>query len=238
MKRDRLGGLDVIIGGGEYDDGRGDGPVVILLHGFGAPGDDLAALAGLLEVPRDMRFVMPAAPIEFESGFGGGRAWWLIDLMKIQAQLAAGDVRDLSRDVPEGLTEARAAVISLLDDVEERFAVSGSRIVLGGFSQGAMLSMDVALRTSRPLGGLVLMSGTLLAADEWVPLMPARRGMKVFQSHGQRDPLLPFGAATTLRDHLRAAGLSVDWLDFRGGHEIPHIVLDRLAKFLAGLMPA
>lgn len=233
MRIERFGDLDAVLTGGEADDGGGDGPVVVLLHGFGAPADDLVPLGKMLDVPRTTRFVMPAAPLELESGYGGGRAWWLIDLMRIQAQLAAGEERNLSAEIPDGLAAAHAQVVALLGEVERKLGVPGSRIVLGGFSQGAMLACDIALRTARPLAGLVLLSGTLLAEHEWVPLMPARRGLKVFQSHGLHDVLLPYGMAARLRDHLRAAGLALDWVEFPGGHEIPHRVMDRLAGFLS-----
>ena len=105
-------------------------------------------------------------------------------------------------------------------------------IVLGGFSQGAMLSCDVALRSARPLAGLVLMSGTLLAEDEWRRGMAARAGLKVLMSHGDRDPLLPIAGAERLRDLFTTAGLDVTWRPFHGQHEIPGQVLDELSVLL------
>ena len=94
------------------------------------------------------------------------------------------------------------------------------------FSQGAMLSTDLALRTDRPLAGLLLLSGTLLAASTWRDLAPRRAGLPVFQSHGSMDNLLPFAAAERLRALLTDSGLEVDWVQFRGGHEIPPPVLE------------
>jgi phospholipase/carboxylesterase len=169
-----------------------------------------------------------------QMGFGDSRGWWMLDLEQRQRELAAGRARDLSRKVPEGLAEARAKVVALLDDLERRLAAK--QIVLGGFSQGAMLACDVALRTGRPLAGLVMLSGTLLAADEWTPLMPKRKGLRVFQSHGSMDQLLPSFMAEQLRDLLVQAGLSVEWVGFRGGHEIPSVVLDRLGAFLRAVL--
>jgi phospholipase/carboxylesterase len=128
-------------------------------------------------------------------------------------------------------------VLALLDEAERRLGANPQATVLGGFSQGAMLACDAALRSDRPLAGLVLLSGTLLAQDEWVPLMPKRRGLPVLQSHGQADPLLPFFLAEQLRDLLSRAGLAVQWVSFRGGHEIPPSVLDRLGSFLRRDIP-
>ena len=89
-----------------------------------------------------------------------------------------------------------------------------------------MLALDVALHDPRPLDGLILLSGTLLARSHWQPRMAARAGLPVVQSHGRRDELLPFRAAVTLRDLLREAGLDVTWVEFDGGHEIPPPVLE------------
>ena len=69
-----------------------------------------------------------------------------------------------------------------------------------GFSQGAMISLDLALRSERPLAGLALMSATMLCASEWTALMPRRAKLPVMQSHGRVDPLLPYELAEKLRD--------------------------------------
>lgn len=232
MQTTRIAGLNVRIAGGVDREGGGDGPVVVLLHGFGAPGDDLVPFWRVLSVPRETRFVFPEAPLA-PPELGGGRAWWPIDLIAMQVERARGQRSDRSRQEPEGLAAAREHVIALLDGVEERMGVAGDRIVLGGFSQGAMVSCDVALRTDRPLAGLALLSTTLLCRQIWEPRMPLRKGLPVFQSHGHRDELLPFEAAVELRDMLRAAGCALDWIEFNGGHEVPQAVLAGLSKLIA-----
>lgn len=232
MRQERFGGLQVRIVGGSDGRGGGDGPVVVLLHGFGAPGDDLVSLWQVLDAPRGTRFVFPEGPLSLSLGFGESRAWWMIDMERLNRDIASGRLRDLSRDVPKGLAEARQRLIALLDDVERRLGANPKKTILGGFSQGAMLSCDVALRTARPLAALVLMSGTLLAKEEWVPLMPKRKGLRVLQSHGSADPLLPFSLAEQLRELLSQAGLAVEWVSFRGGHEIPELVMTRLGAFI------
>jgi len=235
MKVEQLGGLKVRLTGGTDGRGGGDGPVIVLLHGWGAPGDDLVPLGQEIDAPRGTRYVFPEAPLSLQMGFGDSRAWWMLDIEKRQREIAAGRARDLSRKVPEGLAEVRAKVIALLEELERRFGVK--QIVLGGFSQGAMLACDVTLHTGKLLAGLVMLSGTLLAADEWTPLMPKRKGLQVFQSHGSMDPLLPSFMAEQLRDLLNQSGLLVEWVGFRGGHEIPGIVLDKLGRFLRTVLP-
>lgn len=237
MRTERLGGLQVRITGGTDDRGGGEGSVVILLHGFGAPGHDLVPLWQAIEAPPGTRFIFPEAPLALQMGFGDSRAWWMLDIERRNREIAAGHARDLTLEVPQGLAEARERVVILLDDLKRRLGADSSRTVIGGFSQGAMLACDVALRTDRPLAGLVLLSGTLLAKDEWMPLMPKRRGLPVLQSHGNADPLLPFFQAEQLRDLLIRAGLAVQWVSFRGAHEIPPMVLNRLGIFLRAILP-
>jgi phospholipase/carboxylesterase len=67
--------------------------------------------------------------------------------------------------------------------------------------------------------------------------MPKRKGLPVFQSHGTMDDILPFIGAERLRDALTGAGVVVDWHGFRGGHEIPPLVVARLGRFLSRLLP-
>jgi len=212
----------------------GDGPLtVILMHGFGAPGDDLAALAQFIDAPA--RFVFPEAPLELGGLYGDSRAWWLLDLAQLEEELRTGKIRDRRSEVPEGLVDARRQVNRLVDQVKARFAIDDSQLVLGGFSQGAMVALDVALHRDATPAGLVLMSGTLLAEHEWQPRMKQLAGVPVFQSHGRHDMLLPFAIAEVLRDQLRAAGANVEWCQFLGGHEIPPLVLDGVTKMLAAI---
>lgn len=237
VRREKIGGLTVRIAGGSDGEGAGDGPLVILLHGFGAPGDDLVSLAEAMNAPHGTRFLFPEGPLSLNLGFGDARAWWIIDMNKIAQDRAAGRLRDPRTEVPKGLTPAREQVLALLDEVERRLDVDPARTVIGGFSQGAMLACDVVLRTSRPFAGLVMMSGTLLCRQEWEPLMPARRGLPVFQSHGTHDDLLAHQFAEELRDGLTVAGLTVEWTSFRGGHEIPEPVVRRTGSFLRKVLP-
>lgn len=237
MRTETLGGLTVHITGGSDREGGGDGPAVVLLHGFGAPGTDLVGLWRVLSVPAETRFVFPEAPLEMAPGFGESRAWWMIDVAALERSMATGEPRDMTQQVPEGMAEARQQVDAMLDAVTTELRVPEGKLVLGGFSQGAMLSLDLALRSERSLAGLVLMSGTLLAEQEWTPRMPGRAGLPVLQTHGRQDPLLNFGYAERLRDHLMEAGLDLRWVPFNGQHEVPPVVLQALGDFLVEVLP-
>jgi phospholipase/carboxylesterase len=236
MKELRLGDLSCHLAGGTDREGGGDGAVVVLCHGYGAPGTDLVPLWREIVVSKSTRFLFPEAPLEL-SIMPGARAWWNIDVGRYEAALrSGGDLLALTREVPEGLAVSREKILSLLDAVERELGTT--EIVLGGFSQGAMLALDVALHTERSLAGLVLMSATLIAADEWTPLMPRRKGLPVLQSHGRSDPLLPFVIAEHLRDLLQKAGLELQFVPFNGGHAISAGVLEELGKLVARVTKA
>jgi phospholipase/carboxylesterase len=224
------------------DEGTPPELVVVLCHGFGAPGDDLVPLGAelLSQSPgARVRFVFPAAPLSLGSiGYGEGRAWWNLDMERLMA-IQRGDAANAARmraEIPDGLPKARMALLSLLEETSRQTKLSPSRMVLGGFSQGAMLATDVALRMEEAPAALGILSGTLICEAEWAKRAPARRGLRVLQSHGTYDPILPFDNAVALRELLVGAGLKVDFTQFPGEHGIPPQVLVRLATMLRELL--
>jgi len=204
---------------------------VVLLHGFGAPGDDLVPLGQYMGVPS-ARFVFPAAPIELGGLYGDARAWWRIDLMKLEQQLRSGQHDARRHEVPDGLVDAREQVSRLLDELKARYSITDGQLVLGGFSQGAMLSLDVALHRDTPPAGLALMSGTLLAEAEWDGGGPARPGARAVRAQAGPVPPLPWAVAGIVGDKLLAAGAKVEFVSFNGGHEIPPPVLAAVTRLL------
>ena len=232
MRKIMVAGLTTTVTGGTDGDGGGDGPAVILLHGYGAPGDDLVVLAEVTKAAAGTRWIFPEGPLALNMGYGDSRAWWVIDMARLEADRAAGRVRDLSSEVPRGLAQAREALEKFLAALPGAFSVDYQQTLIGGFSQGAMLSCDLVMRTAFPFAGLIQLSGSLLAKQDWRPSVAKRTGLPVFQSHGTRDPILPYAMAERLRDELVAAGLQVQWHSFYGGHEIPEPVLSRLRGFV------
>jgi phospholipase/carboxylesterase len=211
-----MGELDVVWAGGTDHRGGGDGPLVVLLHGFGAPGTDLVSLHRVLDAPAGTRFAFPAGVVDLGPMFGGdARAWWFIDLEERLRRQARGESRD-PNEVPDGMDHAASLVALWIDSVR-----GASPLVVGGFSQGAMLALEVALRLHAPPNGLVLMSSTLLAAARQKPLLPKLANTPIFQSHGRQDAILAFEDAEKLHAHLQTA----EFLPFRGGHEIPEPVI-------------
>jgi phospholipase/carboxylesterase len=207
-------------------------PVVILMHGYSMSADDLAPFGASMAMPAV--FLFPDAPIDLGLGQPGrrARAWWRIDTVARDAAIAAGIDRDLSEETPAGLPAARSRLVTLLDEVAVRWP--GRPVFVGGFSQGAILSLDMVLRTARRPAGLVLLSGARVDAAGVRPLMNAGplADLPVFQSHGRGDAELSFRAAEGLARELAAAGARLTWMPFDGGHEIPLPVLRGLKKFI------
>lgn len=215
--------------------------IVVLCHGFGAPGTDLVPFGPELlehspELAERVQFLFPEAPLDLaDIGMPGGRAWWHLNMWKLQNAVATGEFRDLREEQPEGLEFARRRLMALIAEWSERSGVPVSRFVLGGFSQGSMLATDVTLYLDENPAGLIVLSGTLLNEAVWRRLAARRAGLPILQSHGTDDPILPFQAAEWLRDMLSEAGATVEFVRFRGGHGIPMEVFDRVAVLLESL---
>lgn len=230
MREERFGEITVRLTGGEDREGGGDGALVVLMHGFGAPGTDLVGLWRVLDVPPEVRFAFPEAPNEMPGMFGA-RAWWMLDLDRAQKEPAAGP-RSYANEVPPGMEAATDQVVEMLSQLQEELRVPNDRLIVGGFSQGSMAACNaVFTRGVRP-AGLVILSGTPVHFSAWEAGMQDYVGLRVFQSHGTHDPLLSFQSAEALRDTMRAAGLQAEWIPFRGGHEIPVPVLEALGRFI------
>lgn len=243
MQKVRLGPLDAVItppSAGPGDPLSRAAPLhTVLLHGFGAPGSDLIGLTGALAPLPQVTFVYPAGLHSLGFPFSGdGRAWWPLDFNDLDGARLRGDWDVVVSAEPSGLAEAREALGEAIAALERDHGIARERLVLGGFSQGAMLACDYVLRASTPLAGLVLLSGMPIALPTWTKLLPARRGLPVFQSHSPDDQVLPFAQAERLATLLAHAGLHSEFVRFRGGHGIPLPVIDGLRSFLTRLAGA
>lgn len=231
MREQRFGSINVRLTGGEDRQGGGDGPLVVLMHGFGASGTDLVGLWRVLDVPQHVRFAFPEAPHEIP-GLFGARAWWMLDLARAEQAMAEGP-RSYAQEIPPGMEDATDGVVEMIAALQRELGVPSERLLVGGFSQGSMAACNAVFTRNITPGGLVILSGTPVNLEAWKAGMASKRGVPVFQSHGQNDPLLSFEAAEQLRDEMREAGLSTEWVPFRGGHEIPMPVLEALGRFLS-----
>jgi phospholipase/carboxylesterase len=201
---------------------------LVLLHGYGMRAEDFAPFSRSLGLP--LRFLLPQGPVR---AAGGGYGWWVSSLE--EAGFAVAPVpRDLAQLEPPGLAAAHAQLHAFLTAAAAEF--EAQQWVLGGFSQGGMLALDLALRGAPLPAALVLLSASRIAFPRWAPQQHRLEGLPVFMSHGKSDPDLAFHAGEALRDFAIAGGARVAWLPFEGGHEIPLIVWRGLRKFLRGLL--
>lgn len=238
-KEVKLAGLRTLLAGGTDRLGGGTGPVVCLFHGYGANAEDLCGLWRVLDVPRGVRFAFAEAPLSLSEMFGfPSFAWWHIDVGRFNAAVAGHAPMDsLYDEEPPGLVQTRARALQWLESLRAGLGgVPLSQVVLGGFSQGAMLAVDVALHLPGPLAGLVALSGAPVNRRAWraAQAHPTRR----FQSHGMEDEILPFEVGVALDEFLREAGFPGDLYRFHGGHEISAGVLESLGCFLTACTDA
>lgn len=207
-------------------------PWVILFHGYGADCHDLFSLGEMIRTKKPHNYLFPNGILEVPIGPGWtGRAWWPVDMLEIQRAAEQGTYRDFSQITPPGMDKAYAAASEMIRQLK----VPWNKIVLGGFSQGAMLATELYLRAPETPAGLAILSGTLLHQEEWKKLIPARAGQKFFQSHGHMDSVLGFKPAQQLETLLTQNGMKGSLLGFRGGHEIPMPVLMKLSEYLNSL---
>ncbi len=219
-KKRRIGPLDCLEILGDPQS-----PTIVLFHGYGADMNDLAPLAGAIQAPKNSNWYFPNGHISIPIGpHSEGRAWFPIPL----AEIELGSALDLSEVVPPGLKRARENARAFL----EKLAVPPLKLVLGGFSQGAMLATEVVMHMDQPPAGLVLLSGTLVNSKEWEQLAKKKAGLRFFQAHGSRDQILSFAHAQKLEQLLKRAGWRGQLQRFEGAHEIPSEVLIQLGGFL------
>ncbi|MFE1598037.1 alpha/beta hydrolase [Methylobacterium sp. ID0610] len=203
--------------------GRPPRQLVVLLHGFGADGNDLIDLAHAWQpLLPDAAFVSPHAPEPCIQGFG--RQWF---------PLTFRDPHERWR----GVNRAAPTLDGFLDAELTRAGLDESRLALVGFSQGCMMALHVALRRPRRLAAVVGLSGMLVIEEGKGPesLGPAIRSVPpILVAHGDQDEVIPVQALFMTADLLAAAEIPVEWHLSAGlGHGIDEAVLQQAGLFLA-----
>ena len=132
--------------------------------------------------------------------------------------------------MPKGLP----AIAEQLQQLLTALAQHHSKIYLGGFSQGAIVSCHLTLNWPELIHKLFMLSGTLINAPQWQLALSHHhvRAIPSFQSHGQDDMVLPLAGARALNELFRAKP-NHQFLEFSGGHEVPPALLQALGKFLS-----
>ena len=115
------------------------------------------------------------------------------------------------------------------------YQIPWSKVIIGGFSQGAMLATEVYLHASEAPMGLISFSGTLIRKTIWTERLHLRSGKTLFLSHGEQDDVLPVKGSHALNTLFRQNGLKTDFCTFSGGHEIPMKAIDKAKQYLHNL---
>jgi len=181
--------------------------LLVLLHGWGADANNLAPLAQVFDLPN-YQYVFPNAPFPHPE-VPSALAWYALE-------------------TPDhyGLPESRQRLKDWLLSLENETGVPLSRTILGGFSQGGAMTLDVGIEL--PLEGLFSLSGYL----HFHPHLLKTAIPPILMVHGKQDLVVPIEAARQTRDALNGINAKIEYHEFNMGHEIPQIVLTLVEKFI------
>lgn len=192
---------------------------IVALHGRGVTGEDLAPLADEINLDR-VRWIFPDGPVELPELLGG-RAWF-----------------EMPPNHDRGILESRKLLFELVGWLE-RQKIPSERIALLGFSQGAVMSLDVGVRYLRRPAGIVAMSGYLVFPETLrAEKSPASAGLPVLLTHGKNDDVLPVDGAREAQALLRTEGFSARLCEYLMGHQVIPETLDEVRKFLKAIFGA
>lgn len=186
---------------------------VIILHGLGADGHDFVPVAQAMRFPPELggiRFVFPHAPVRpitINNGYQM-RAWY--DIQSLIGQ-DRGDM--------QGVLDSIEAINTLIDQ-EISNGVPSERIFLAGFSQGAAMTLSMALVYPKRLAGFIALSGYLPVSLEKLTLSTANHTSPIFMAHGQADEIVPYLAGRAAYTSLQKIGYQIDWQEYVMGHSV------------------
>lgn len=192
-------------------------PLLLLLHGYGANEDDLFSLAPYL----DERFLVLSAraPISLR---GMGYAWFNLGFTP---QGIAVD--------PEEIEAARQTLRDFIAEAVAAYECDPNAVYLVGFSQGAMMSLAVALTVPGVAAAVVAMSGRLLPQTvAQITDKDALIGLPVFVVHGTRDAVVPISHGRETRAKLAELPIDLTYREYEMGHEVSLESLEDVTEWL------
>jgi phospholipase/carboxylesterase len=190
---------------------------LVLFHGRATDEHDLYPLLDALDPERRLLGVTVRGPLSFPPG---GAHWYA--------------VRQIGFPDSATFLSTYAQASRWLDDLLAEHAIGLERTVLGGFSQGAVMSYALGLGADRPRpGGIIALSGFIPTVDGFELGDPA--GLSVAVGHGTYDPVIGVEFGRAARDRLVEAGAEVTWRESPMGHSIDPDYLDELRGWLSGV---
>ena len=201
---------------GEAPDG-----VLVLLHGRGTDEHDLVPLLEALDPERRFVGLTPRAPLALPPG---GAHWYI--------------VRQVGYPDRETFFDSLGSVSEWLDALPEELGVPWERIVLGGFSMGAVMSYALGLGAGRPTpAGIMALSGFIPTVDGFELELDRARGLPVAIAHGTADPVISVEFGRDARERLEAAGADLLYRESPVPHTIDPAVIPDLRDWLAKAVP-
>lgn len=193
---------------------------LILLHGRGVNMYDLVPLANELDPERRLVAITPQAPLELSPG---GWHWYVIERVGFPN--------------PQTFWQTFETLAGFIEDVLQQVDVSLARTVIGGFSQGAVMSYAVALGEGRPHpAGVVGFSGFVPTVDGF-RLADGLQGYPVATGHGTLDPVIDVEFARRSRAMLEEAGCEVLYRESPMAHTIDPAFVTDVRGWLAERVP-
>ncbi|MBI3762868.1 MAG: hypothetical protein HY260_13550 [Chloroflexi bacterium] len=199
------------------DSEPGPPPLLLLLHGVGSHEADLFGLAPHL----DGRFLVVSARAPNTLG-PGSYAWFHVEFVA-----GAPSIN------PEEAEISRVVLLRFIDELVAAYGADPMRVFLMGFSQGAIMSLSLALTRPDKLAGVVAMSGRIL--PEILPVMAAPdalTGLPILVVHGTADNVLPIHYGRASRERLATLPVALTYREYAMGH---HVSQESLADVTAWL---
>jgi phospholipase/carboxylesterase len=189
----------------------------VLLHGRGTDEHDLFPLFDVLDPERRLLGVTPRGPLSLPPG---GRHWYVI--------------REVGYPDPDTFHATIGLLSRWLEGLGEEAGIPIERTVIGGFSQGTVMSYALALGAGRPSpAGIMALSGFMPRVDGYRLELEGREGLRVAICHGTLDPIIDVNFSREARARLEAAGLEVLYRESPVPHTIDPRFIPELREWLA-----
>lgn len=192
-------------------------PAIILLHGRGADEEDLVGLTPFL--PEQALVISVRAPFDYE---GGGYTWY--------------DVQAFGTPDSRRFRESCDRLQTFLADVRTAYPVDPARMILLGFSMGAVMSFVTALTTPEIVRGVVAHSGYIPEGTHLTYRWQDLARTTFFITHGTMDPVIPIQLARRVRTLFEGSTASWTYREYAVGHEIPDEALREVADWMRPLL--